>query len=82
MKTSEKLIWRRLVALYTTLDLLLRRLVTGAALTSFYLLVLTPLALLFRLMGRDALRLRRCERVTYWTARPDRPNFRNYFRSC
>jgi hypothetical protein len=43
--------------------------------------VFTPLALVFRLMGRDALRLRLDPRATtYWTARPAPRDPRQYLR--
>ena len=41
--------------------------------------VVTPLAMLFRLMGRDALR-RRSNRDSYWTRRPLGNDVRRYFR--
>lgn len=41
----------------------------------------TPLALLFRLTGRDALRLRRNPGAsTYWSNKPSAPDMRSYFR--
>jgi hypothetical protein len=44
----------------------------------FYLLF-TPLAMVFRLLKRDALQLRRPARVdTYWTAKPTRSDVRGY----
>lgn len=42
--------------------------------------VFTPLGLLFRAMGRDALRLRAGENSTYWTPKPQARNIRQYFR--
>jgi hypothetical protein len=42
--------------------------------------VFTPLALLFRVVGRDALALKRSpQRPTYWVPRPASTNPRNYF---
>ncbi|MGA2247944.1 MAG: SxtJ family membrane protein [Verrucomicrobiota bacterium] len=46
----------------------------------FYL-VLTPLALVFRLAGRDALELRASPgRASYWVRKPAAPEVRRYFR--
>ena len=46
----------------------------------FYALF-TPLALLFRLVGRDELRLRRDpSRATYWAPKPGAASARDYFR--
>jgi hypothetical protein len=45
----------------------------------FYL-VFTPVALVFRLMGRDALRLKRRPAGSYWTPRPAPGNVKEYFR--
>ena len=40
-----------------------------------------PVAAMFRLINRDALRLRRVDSVeTYWVARPPTPEVRDYFR--
>jgi hypothetical protein len=46
-----------------------------------YFGIFTPLALLFRLRGRDVLRLRRPEgAASYWTPRPTVTDPRGYFR--
>jgi hypothetical protein len=45
-----------------------------------YFGVLTSLAAIFRLMGRDALRLRRQASDSYWTPVPRRTDPRNYLR--
>jgi hypothetical protein len=43
--------------------------------------VFTPMAMLFRLIGRDALSRRiRPECETYWTEKPSAPDVRSYFR--
>lgn len=43
--------------------------------------IFTPVALLFRMLGRDALGLARPgARETYWTAKPAPANIRRYFR--
>ena len=40
----------------------------------------TPIALVFRMMGRDALALRRTKADTYWTPKPAARDPREYFR--
>ena len=51
------------------------------ALLVLYLLVITPLALVFRLAGRDVLGLRRASgRDTYWTRKPQGLGVNSYFR--
>ncbi len=41
----------------------------------------TPLGMIFRLMGRDALRLRpQADEATYWAPKPSAPDVRGYFR--
>ena len=46
-----------------------------------FFLVLTPVGLLFRLIGRDALRCKRpLGASTYWIARSDTPATERYFR--
>jgi TRAP-type C4-dicarboxylate transport system permease small subunit len=45
----------------------------------FYL-VFTPMAMVFRLMGRDVLRLKRRQAGSYWTPRPSPDNVKEYFR--
>lgn len=47
-------------------------LVSRGLLACLYFGFITPLALVFRLSGRDALLLRRAERETYWQPRPQR----------
>ena len=42
--------------------------------------VFTPVWLWFRLIGRDALSLRRPERESYWTPKPAASGVREYFR--
>lgn len=43
--------------------------------------ILTPLALIFRLAGRDALLRRECrQRESYWVAKPSPTDVRSYFR--
>ena len=42
--------------------------------------VFTPVALAFRLRGRDALRLRRQNERSYWTAKAPPPGVASYFR--
>ena len=45
----------------------------------FYCLF-TPLGLIFRLIGRDALGLRRSVAVSYWRPKPAANDLRGYFR--
>jgi hypothetical protein len=60
---------------------LLSRVVAVAAMAAAYYLVLAPVALLFRLTGRDALGVRPpSRRESYWTPRPPPPAVERYFR--
>ena len=45
----------------------------------FYVLF-TPIALVFRLMGRDALHLRRAQAASYWTPKAQPADVKDYFR--
>jgi hypothetical protein len=55
--------------------------VSHVALAVLFYGMFTPLALIFRLMGRDALRLRwQSEQATYWTPKPAAADARSYFR--
>lgn len=66
-----------LSALTRPIGVVMTRLMLGAL---FYVLF-TPLALLFRLAGRDALgRTRADSRTTYWTPRPPVTDTRRYLR--
>ena len=50
-------------------------------LATLYYGVFTPLGLLLRLLGRDALRLRPCpQEASYWVAKPAPPDVSRYFR--
>jgi hypothetical protein len=42
--------------------------------------VFTPIGLVFRMSGRDALALKRGPRQSYWTLRPEPRDARQYFR--
>ena len=56
-------------------------LVSHLLLAAVYYSVITPLALLLRLAGRDKLKLRfDREAKTYWTSRPPPPSSDRYFR--
>jgi hypothetical protein len=56
-------------------------LVTRILLVLLFLGMFTPLALLFRLIGRDALtRRRRPDQPSYWTTKPSATDVRRYFR--
>lgn len=59
-----------------------RWLTTWLLLAAVYYTVFTPLALVFRLIGRDALRLRRRQCESYWIPKLVRADVRTYFRSC
>lgn len=55
--------------------------VSHVVVIAFYYLVLTPIALLLRLCGRDAMRRRRgAARDSYWVARGRREGTGRYFR--
>jgi hypothetical protein len=74
---------RRLLSAWTMFTLPVRWLVSCLILACFYYAILTPLALLFRLLGRDVLGL--CwdpALQSYWKARPAPPDLRSYFRAC
>lgn len=53
---------------------------TQAMLLVMFFLVLTPVALVFRLVGRDALRLRRREAASFWTDHGDPPPAERYLK--
>ena len=56
-------------------------LVTRILLVLLFHGMFTPLALLFRLIGRDALtRRRRPDRPSYWIPKPGATDVRRYFR--
>jgi hypothetical protein len=54
--------------------------VSTVLLAVLYYAVFTPIATVFRIMGRDALVLRRPDATTYWVARPAARDPRQYFR--
>jgi hypothetical protein len=53
---------------------------TLLALALMFYCVLTPLALVFRWRGRDALQLRKHERATLWTIRPEQTSPEKYLK--
>jgi hypothetical protein len=55
-------------------------LVSHVILAVLYFGMFTPVAVVFRLLGRDALALRRPQRKSYWTAKPTPRDVRRYFR--
>jgi hypothetical protein len=61
---SIEIILRRLVAMLASA---VGAVLSFAALALAYYAILTPLAFLFRLIGRDALGLKKRGRETYWT---------------
>lgn len=54
--------------------------VSRVLLAALYFLMFTPMALVFRLMGRDVLRLRRPEAASYWTPKSGGADPSSYFR--
>ena len=54
--------------------------VSRAMLAILFYLVITPIALLFRLSGRDVLRVRRQHAESYWTPKPRAASADTYFR--
>jgi Saxitoxin biosynthesis operon protein SxtJ len=56
-------------------------LVSHLILGFLYYCVFTPIALFFKLIGRDALHRRfEAERASYWAAKPESKDIRSYFR--
>jgi hypothetical protein len=54
--------------------------VSRLTLIALFYVVFMPVALLFRLMGRDALHLRRRDVRSYWAPKPGAANSREYLR--
>jgi hypothetical protein len=54
--------------------------VSRLALGAVFFLIVTPMAVLFRAAGRDALRLRRRHAPTYWLPKRQPTGAREYFR--
>jgi hypothetical protein len=54
--------------------------VSHAVMAFLYYFVFTPVGVFFRLIGRDALQLRRQSLDTYWVAKPAAADVRSYFR--
>ena len=54
--------------------------ISWLALALLFYGIFTPVALLFRLIGRDALRLRRWAGQSYWTTKDPPPGVASYFR--
>jgi hypothetical protein len=54
--------------------------VSRVVLTLLYLVVFTPIALVFRLMGRDVLQRTRPEKATLWLTRQAPPDAAEYLR--
>ncbi len=54
--------------------------VTQIVLLLIFLGLFTPVALIFRLMGRDALKLQRRQRDSHWEPKPVTTDVRRYFR--
>jgi len=54
--------------------------VSNVFLMLLYYVLMTPVAVVFRLMGRDPLRLRKPQGTTYWIDHPQRPAGAGYYR--
>lgn len=54
--------------------------VSRVVLTALYLVVFTPIAIVFRVMGRDALQRRRRDRASYWIVRTSTGDVTEYLR--
>ena len=54
--------------------------VSQIMLVVLYFAVFTPVAFVFRLMGRDSLKLRRPRGASYWTVKPQATQAKDYFR--
>jgi hypothetical protein len=79
------LLWPRLIRplfmLALAITLPIGAVVSRVLLVIIYYVVFTPLALVFRVMGRDALRRRRPTGAqSYWTAKDATTDLRSYFR--
>jgi len=54
--------------------------VSQVMLVILYFVVFTPVAFVFRMIGRDALQLRRRQVASYWTTKPRAAKAEDYFR--
>ena len=54
--------------------------ISRLALGTIFFVILTPLAAVFRLIGRDELKLRRVERASYWVPKNQPGGAAEYFR--
>jgi hypothetical protein len=54
--------------------------VSRVVLGAVFFLVLTPIGVVFRLTGRDALRVRRTSRTSYWTDKRQAGALSDYLR--
>ena len=72
---------RRLVFAATVLTFPLGWVTSRLLLAALYFGVFTPLGLVLRVLGRDALRLRACpKQASYWAEKPAPPDVSRYFR--
>jgi len=55
-------------------------LISHVVLSLVYFVVFLPIGLWFRVIGRDALALRKPDRDTYWTEKPAQEDVSRYFR--
>ena len=65
------------------LGFLLGRIISPIVFSSIFFVLITPTALLMRLISRDELQLKKIDRTTYWRKRsppgPDSSSFKNQF---
>lgn len=73
---SFRLIFLSLVLLTTPISYLLGELI----LLFIYFSLFVPMALLFRIIGRDKLRRRGTKQESYWDVHPPKPKISSYFR--
>lgn len=71
---------RPLYALLMAITLPIGWLVSAILLRAIFYLVFTPIGLVFRLTGRDALRLKRPRGESYWLDHRQRSDMASYFR--
>lgn len=71
---------RPLYAFLMAITLPIGWLVSAVLLRVIFYLVFTPIGLVFRMMGRDALRLKRSSGNTYWLDHRQRTDLANYYR--
>jgi hypothetical protein len=71
---------RPIFAAWMGVALVIGAVVSRLILAALFYLVFTPVGLLFRLIGRDELRLRRIDTESYWTEKERPRDVRSYLR--